>query len=43
MSPVDYVKIGVADSARHHPDLQLACLRWVELELLDRERLSKLM
>jgi hypothetical protein len=34
-----HVQVGVADTARRHPDLQLTRLRRVELELLDDERL----
>jgi hypothetical protein len=38
VDPLGHVQVGVANAARRHPDLQLARLGRVELELLDDER-----
>ncbi len=37
------MQVRVADAARRHTDGQLACLRRIELELLDDERLPERM
>jgi hypothetical protein len=39
MNALRDMQVGVADTTRRQPDLQLARLRRVELELLDNERL----
>ena len=37
------MQVGMADAARRHADGQLACLRRIELEVLDDERLPERM
>ena len=43
IGPGGRVQVGVADAAGGEPDERLACLRLVELDLLDDERLAELL